>query len=74
MTGLQEAFYIIAIIYMGVMFLLILVALAALLVIRHKIISLERMVKDKIETVVSVGARAGEIVETVKNFTKKKRK
>lgn len=74
MTGLQEAFYIIAIIYMSVMFLLILVALAALLVIRHKIISLERMVKDKIETVVSVGARAGEIVETVKNFTKKKRK
>ena len=73
MTGLQEAFYIIAIVYMGVMFLIILVALAALLVIRHKIVSLEQMVKEKIGTAVALGSKAGDIVESVKKFTRKRR-
>jgi hypothetical protein len=71
MTGLQEAFYIIAIVYMGVSFLIILVVLAALLVIRHKIVSLERMVRDKIDAVTSMGARAGEVISTVKKFAKR---
>ena len=74
MTGLQEAFYIIAIIYMGVSFLIILVAVAAVLVIRHKVVSLERMVKERLETVAAVGETAGEVISTVRKFAKRRGK
>lgn len=74
MTGLQEAFYIIAIVYMGVSFLIILVAVAAVLVIRHKVVSLERMVKERIDTAMMVGEKAGEVIDSVRKFAKRKSK
>lgn len=72
MTGLQEAFYIVALVYMGVSLLIIVAVLVALGVIRQKIVNLERMVQEKIDAVTSIGSKAGEFVESVRNFTKHK--
>lgn len=74
MTGLQEATDIIAIVYMGISLLVTFGVLIALGVIRKKIISLELMVKEKLDTVTSVGARAGEVISTVRKITKRKGK
>jgi hypothetical protein len=72
MTGLQEAFYIVGLVYMGISLLLILGVVIALGVIRKKIVSLENMVKEKIEVVTAMSERAGDVLNTVKRFTHRK--
>lgn len=72
MTGLQEAFYIIGIIYMSISLLIILGILVGLGIIRKKIVSLERMIKDRLELVTAVGQTASEVINTVKKITKRK--
>jgi hypothetical protein len=74
MTGLQEAFYIVALVYMGVSLLIIFGILAAILIIRGKVVSLENMVKEKLDVVFSVGEAAGEVISTVKKITKRRGK
>lgn len=69
MTGLQESFYIVGIVYMGLSLLLILGVVAAIFVIRAKVVSLENMIKEKIDIVTSMGERAGEVISTVKKLT-----
>ncbi len=70
MTGLQEATYIMALVFMGVSLIIIFSMLAALLIIRKKITNLEKMIKDKVETVSSFPARVGEVIDTVQNLRK----
>ena len=72
MTGLQEAFYIIGIVYMGLSLLIIIGVLIALGIIRKKIVSLETMVKEKVDMVTSMGERAGDVISTVKKLAKYK--
>jgi cell division protein FtsL len=61
MSGLQEAFYIIAIVFMGVMFILIIALLAAVFVIRNKVNKIQRTIEDKINTVTNIAEKGGEI-------------
>lgn len=61
MSGLQEAFYIIAIVFMGVMFLLIIALVAAVFVIRSKVNKIQYAIETKINTVTSIAERSGEI-------------
>jgi cell division protein FtsL len=61
MTGLQEAFYIIAIIFMGVMFILIIALVAAVFVIRSKVNRIQRTIEDKVHMVTTVAEKGGEI-------------
>lgn len=61
MTGLQEAFYIIAIIFMGVMFILIIALVAAVFVIRNKVNRIQRTIEDKIHTVTTIAEKTGEV-------------
>lgn len=68
---LQNAFYIIGIVYMGISLLLILGVVVALFVIRAKVVSLENMVKEKIAAVTSLPAQVAEIVGSVKKMTSK---
>lgn len=74
MTGLQEAFYIVGIVYMGISLLIILGILVAIGVIRKKIVSLENMVKDKLHTVSSLASAGSDVLNTVKKMTKKRGK
>lgn len=72
MTGLQEATYIVAIAYMGISLLIIAGLLVAVLVIRHKVISLEKLIKEKLDTISTIPSKVAEVIETVQNFRSKK--
>lgn len=74
MTGLQEAFYIVGLVYMGISLLLILGVVVAVFVIRAKIVSLEKMVKEKIDVVTSMSSKAVELVGKVSKFASHKNK
>lgn len=61
MSGLQEAFYIIAIVFMGVMFIILVALVAAVFVIRNKVNKIQRAIEDKVNTVTSIAEKGGEI-------------
>jgi cell division protein FtsL len=61
MSGLQEAFYIIGIVFMGVMFILIIALVAAVFVIRSKVNKIQTAIESKINTVTSIAEKGGEI-------------
>jgi hypothetical protein len=65
MTGLQEAFYIFAIVFMGIMFILIIALVAAVFVIRSKINHIQRMVEDRINLVTNIAEKGGEVAAAV---------
>jgi Na+-transporting methylmalonyl-CoA/oxaloacetate decarboxylase gamma subunit len=62
---LQEAFYIIAIIFMGIMFILLIALVVAVFVIRSKINHIQRMVEDRINTVTTIAEKSGEVAAAV---------
>ncbi len=66
MTGLEQAFYIMAIIYMGVMFLGMIVAIVAILAIRAKIIAIERSIAEKFHAVATVAHFGEELIGKAK--------
>ena len=61
MSGLQEAFYIIAIVFMGVMFILLIALVTAVFVIRNKINKIQENIESKINAVTNIAERGGEI-------------
>jgi Na+-transporting methylmalonyl-CoA/oxaloacetate decarboxylase gamma subunit len=61
MTGLQEAFYIIAIVFMGVIFIILIALVTAVFVIRNKVNKIQRAIEDKINTVTTIAEKGGEI-------------
>lgn len=71
---LQDTFYIIGIIYIAVSLLLIFSVVVALLVIRKKIVSIEKMIKAKLDLLGSLPTRASKVLETVKKFTSDSKK
>lgn len=70
MTGLQEAFYIIGIIYMGVSLLIIIALAVAVGVIRKKVVALEKTITEKIDFITSLPSKVEGIVEGIRSFTK----
>jgi len=74
MTGLEQSYYIIAIVFMSVMLLLIAYLVIATLVIRNKVVSLERTVEDKLHAVAKLPETILEIVNTFKDFKKSSKK
>lgn len=60
MTGLQEAFYIISIVFMGVMFILIIALVASVLVIRSKVNKIQKTIEEKVHTVATIAEKTGE--------------
>jgi len=65
MSGLQTATDIIAIVFMGVILLLIAAMVAAVFVIRAKIINIERTIQQKVDEATDVAGRSGEILAAV---------
>ena len=61
MNGLQEAFYIIAIVFMGVIFVMLIALIAAVFVIRNKVNKIQRAIEEKINTVTTIAEKSGEI-------------
>jgi Na+-transporting methylmalonyl-CoA/oxaloacetate decarboxylase gamma subunit len=65
MPGLQEAFYIIAIIFMGVMFLLLIALVAAVFVIRNKINRIHDQIESRLNMVTNIAEKGGEVAAAV---------
>jgi len=70
MTGLQEAFYIVALVYMGVSLLLIIGLVVAVGVIRKKVVDLEKTITDKIDFLISIPAKIESVIGGIKSLTK----
>lgn len=61
MSGLQEAFYIIAIVFMGLMFLLILALVGAVFVIRSKINKIQHTIESRVNSITNIAEKGGEL-------------
>lgn len=61
MSGLEQAFYIIAIVFMAVMFVLIIALLTMVFVIRRKINKIHDNIEAKINSVTSIAEKGGEL-------------
>lgn len=70
MSGLEQSYYIIGIVFMSVMFILITVIVATMLVVRNKVVSLERTVEEKLHAVASIPETIMSVVSSFKDFKK----
>lgn len=70
MTGLETTFYITAIIFMSVMLILITALVTVIVVIRNKIVALEKSVQDKLHSVTMNVNKAVEVVEAVRDVAR----
>lgn len=61
MNGLEQAFYIVGIVFMAVIFILLIVLVSAVFVIRSKINRIHANIEAKINTVTSLAEKGGEI-------------
>jgi hypothetical protein len=61
MPGLQEAFYIIAIVFMGLMFIMLLALVIAVFVIRSKVNKIQRQIEERINMVTNIAEKGGEL-------------
>lgn len=71
MPGLETAFYIIGIIFMGLMLVLLIALVAAVFVIRAKVNNIHKMVDEKLNSLSSVVERGGELAGNIFNTGKK---
>ncbi|HET9174237.1 MAG TPA: hypothetical protein VFN56_03060 [Candidatus Saccharimonadales bacterium] len=71
MSDLQTAYYIIAIVFMGVMFLLLIGLLAAVLVIRSKVNAIHDRIEEKIAQISGVAEKGAAVLGTLKKVTGK---
>lgn len=68
MTGLQEAFYIVGLIYMSISLMAMIAILIVIGVIRHKVVSLEKIVKERLEPVTNLTSHVTDIIDAVRSL------
>lgn len=61
MTGLETTFYIMAIVFMSLLFLMVVALLSAVLVIRSKINKIHDNIENKLNTITSLAEKGGEL-------------
>lgn len=61
MTGLEQTFYIMGIVFMGLMFLLMLAIVVAVFVIRAKINKIHNMIEERINMLTSLAEKGGQL-------------
>jgi hypothetical protein len=71
MSDLQTAYYIIAIVFMSVIFLILLGVLAAVLVIRAKVNAIHARVEEKIEQVTGLAEKGSAVIGSLKKVVDK---
>lgn len=75
MPGLQEAFYIIAIIFMALMFIMLVALVTAVFVIRNKINKIQHQIETRVNQVTNIAEKGGEVAAAVVgSVTRKARK
>jgi hypothetical protein len=71
MTDLQTTFYIMAIIFMGTMFLILLGILGAVLVIRAKVNAIHARIEEKIEQITGFAEKGTAVLGSLKKAAEK---
>jgi cell division protein FtsL len=66
MTGLEQTFYIMAIVYMGIMFLVMIVGLITVLAIKAKINAIHQQIEDKLHMISSLASIVPEVIGKAK--------
>ena len=74
MSDLQTAYYIIAIVFMSVMFLLLIGLLVAVLVIRAKVNAIHARIEEKLGQVAGLAEKGSAVIGTLKKAVDKKKK
>ena len=70
MTGLETTYYIYAIIFMSIMLLLLITIVVAILVIRNKVIKLEKTIEEKLDSAVRPLSKVVEIANAVQSVAR----
>jgi hypothetical protein len=70
-ADLESAFYIVSLIYMGVMFAVLIALLVAILTIRARVIAIEDIIKRKVETVSAIPERGKDVLDALLGIFKK---
>ncbi len=70
MSGLEQSYFIIGIVFMSVMLILVTVIVVAMITIRNKLVSLERNVADKLHTIAKIPETIVDIVDAFKDLKK----
>lgn len=74
MTDLQTAYYIIAIVFMSVMFLILIGLFVSVLVIRAKVNAIHARIEEKIEQVAGLAEKGSAVIGSLKKVTSRKRR
>lgn len=74
MTGLETAFYIVALICMSLLLLLLIAIAASLVIISRKISALHAAIDEKISTVTSIVHKGSSVVDALKKVATKTKK
>lgn len=74
MSDLQTAYYITALVFMGVMFLLLIGLLAAVLVIRAKVNAIHARVEEKMEQITGLAEKGGAVITGLKKAARRAQK
>lgn len=69
--SLEEVFYLMAIIFMSVMFVILIALVVAVFVIKHKIDLIHRQIEEKLHIFTTVFHTGSEIVDRVKSAIKR---
>jgi hypothetical protein len=67
MSGLQEAFYIVGIVFMGIMLVLIFSLVVGVFIIKGKINRIHDNIEDKINSITHLAGRGGELAALATN-------
>lgn len=70
MSGLETSFYIVGLIFMSVLLVLIAFMVAALIVIRNKVVALEKTVHEKLHSAAKLPNMMVEIANAVREVAK----
>ena len=74
MSDLQTAFYIVGIVFMGLMLLIMLFLAFAVVVIRSKIVAIHRHVEERVATVTNLVEKSEAVIGAVKKVAGNKKR
>jgi cell division protein FtsL len=61
MSGLEQAFYVMSIVYMSIMLILVACLVVAVFVIRSKVNHIQQQIEEKINSVTNIAEKSGEL-------------
>ncbi len=70
---LQNAFYIIGIVFMGLMLVILIALIASVFIIRARIVAIHNMIESKLNLISGLGAKGSAVLKAIKKVSGKSR-